>query len=343
MNNTDKTSRSNLPWMPDFSNPVRIFTVIVLAEIMVVVFSLSFLSFDFDYLNRLAVLSLLAQLIAINIIVLLSVLKRFFNQFRVFFGLFLVVLMTLALSVVYTQLMAWMDQALDFGLIANPTLTTVKISLATSLTLLTLLRYFYVQSQWENQVEALAKAQMNALQARIKPHFLYNSLNSIASLIAFDPVAAERAVINLSGLFRKAFTDHKKSMTTIAKELEWIEEYLAIEKLRLMDRLQFSSNIDNALLSQKIPLLSIQPLIENAVIHGVQNLSDGGLIDLSIQSMGDGFCVEVKNPFNPNKKQQGTGTGLANIKERLSLTYGDDVRLIINEGEAFHVRWEVSK
>lgn len=343
MNKTDKASRSNLTWMPDFSDPVRIFSVIVVAEIMVIVFSLSFFSFDFEYFNRLAVLSLLAQLIAINLIVLLSKLRAFFNRFNVLFGLFLVVVLTLLLSVIYTQLMAWMDQVLNFGLIENSTLTTVKISLATSLTLLTLLRYFYVQNQWENQIEALAKAQMNALQARIKPHFLYNSLNSIASLIAFDPVAAERAVINLSGLFRKAFTDNKKSMSTIAKELEWIEEYIAIEKLRLMDRLQFTADVDDALLNKKIPLLSIQPLVENAVIHGVQNLSNGGVISLSIQSTEHGFYVEVKNPFNPNKLQQGTQTGLVNIQQRLTLTYGNDVNLMVNQGEEFCVRWEVTK
>ncbi|TDR20538.1 sensor histidine kinase [Marinicella litoralis] len=343
MNKTDKASRIKLPWMPDFSDPVRIFSVIVVAEIMVIVYSLSFLSFDFAYLNRLAVLSLLAQLIAINVIVLLSSLRQFFNRFSVLIGLVLVVLMTLVLSVVYTQLITWMDQTLNFGLIEKPVLTTVKISLATNFTLLTLLRYFYVQAQWENQIEALSKAQMNALQARIKPHFLYNSLNSIASLISFDPVAAERAVINLSGLFRKAFTDNKKSMSTIAKELEWVEEYIAMEKLRLMDRLQFSAQVDEDLLDRTIPLLSIQPLIENAVIHGIQNLSKGGLIELTIQSNAGGFYVQVNNPYKPEKRQQGNGTGLANIKERLTLTYGKDVSLSIDEGDDFQVRWEVIK
>ncbi len=341
MNKPDKTSDSNLTWLPDFSDPVRIFSVIVVAEIMVIVFSLSFLSFDFTYLNRLAVLSLLAQLIAISLIILLSKLRSFYNHFNVVFGVLMVLIMTLVLSVVYTQLMAWMDRALNFGLIEDSTLTTVKISIATSLTLLTLLRYFYVQSLWENQIEALAKAQMNALQARIKPHFLYNSLNSIASLIAFDPVAAERAVINLSGLFRKAFKDHKKSMSTIAKELEWVEEYIAIEKLRLMDRLHFETDVDDGLLAKKIPLLSIQPLVENAVIHGIQNLAKGGVVTLLIKTTEQGFYVAVSNPFNPNRQQNGTQTGLANIKQRLILTYGDDVNLVIKQDTSFHVRWEV--
>lgn len=339
----ETSKQKKLPWLPDFSDPFRIFTVIVVAEIVVIVYSLSFLSFDFEYLNQLAVLSLLAQLIAINVIVLLSKLKDYFNRFEVFSGVILVVLMTVVLSSIYTQLMAWMDGNLGFGLITHSTLTTVKISLATSFTLLTLLRYFYVQCQWENQVEALAKAQLNALQARIKPHFLYNSLNSIASLISFDQAAAERAVLNLSSLFRKAFADNKQSKTTIAKELEWIEEYMAIEKLRLMDRLQFSADVDDALLDVKIPLLSIQPLIENAVIHGIQHLSEGGLIELTIQTNQHGFFVEVKNPVNPNKQKAGTQTGLANIKERLQLTFGEKVLMTVNAENEFMVRWEVNK
>ncbi|MEZ5471078.1 MAG: histidine kinase [Marinicella sp.] len=339
--NIETKQSQQIPWLADFSNPVRIFTVIVVAEIMVIVYSLSFLSFDYAYLNQLAVLSLLAQLIAIHIIVMLYLLRPFLNRYHVTAGALFVLLLTFILASIYTQLMVWLDQNLKFGLITHSTLTTVKISLATGFTLLTLLRYFYVQNQWEHQVEALANAHMNALQARIKPHFLYNSLNSIASLIAFDQTAAERAVINLSSLFRKAFADNKQSMTTIAKELEWIEEYVAIEKLRLMARLKFRKVIDNELLKQTIPLLSIQPLIENAVIHGIQHLSKGGLIELYIQTSDQGFYVEVRNPVNVKKQQSGTQTGLANIKERLFLTFGKDVEFKVTSGDNFVVRWEV--
>ena len=340
---TETKQSQQIPWLADFSNPIRIFTVIVVAEIIVIVYSLSFLSFDYEYLNQLAVLSLLAQLIAIHIIVMLYALRSFLNSFNVTAGVLLVLVLTFILASIYTQMMTWLDQNLKFGLITHSTLTTVKISLATGFTLLTLLRYFYVQNQWENQVEAVANAQMNALQARIKPHFLYNSLNSIASLIAFDPAAAERAVLNLSSLFRKAFADNKESMTTIAKELEWIEEYIAIEKLRLMDRLQFRKVIDSELLKRTIPLLSIQPLIENAVIHGIQHITAGGVIELYIQTSDHGFYVEVRNPVNTKKQQNGTQTGLANIRERLLLTYGKNVQFEVTTGDNFVVRWEVKK
>lgn len=338
---TQKSDIIDMPWLADFSDPVRIFTIIVVAEIMVVIYSLSFLSFDYAYLNRLAVISLLAQLIAINTIVMLSKARHVLNKLPIMPGVLLVLVLTFVMAAVYTWVMAWIDASLDFGWFNHAALTTVKISLATSLTFLTLLRYFYVQNQWAYQVQALAKAQMNALQARIKPHFLYNSLNSIASLIAFDPPAAERAVLNLSGLFRKAFTDRKNSITTLAKELEWIGEYLAIEKLRLMDRLEFNKQVDEHLLETEIPLLTIQPLIENAVIHGIQNLSDGGVIDLRIKDNGHGFLVRVQNPYRKDKVRPGNQTGLDNIQQRLKLFFGDAVKFETDDEIDFIVQWEV--
>lgn len=335
-------SSNQTAWLSDFSTTERIFTVIVVAQIMVVIYSLSFLVFDFTYLNQLAVLSLLAQLIAISVIILLAKLHQTLNRLPVMPGILVVMLLTVLMAVLYTQLMAWIDDALQFGLFTDSTLTTVRIGLATTLTLLALLRYFYVQDQWANQIEALSKAQMHALQARIKPHFLYNSLNSIASLIAFDPPAAERAVLNLSGLFRKAFTHQKGGMTTLERELEWVEQYLAIEKLRLVDRLRFKLKVDESLLSVKIPILSIQPLIENAVIHGIQHLSEGGDVQLTIESLGQGFFVEVSNPVNPEQQHAGTGTGLDNIRQRLRLTYQDRLTFSVRQDNDFVVRWEVS-
>lgn len=339
MNATELNTKPT--WLADFSDPVRIFTVIVVAEMMVLIYSLSFLAFDFAYLNQLALLSLLAQLIAISVVVLLTALHGFFNRFPVAFGLTLVLLFTLILSAAYTLFLSWLDQTLMFDLIDNHLLTTFKITLATIITLVALLRYFYVQDQWSYQIEVVAKAQMNALQARIKPHFLYNSLNSIASLIPVEPAAAEKAVLNLSGLFRKAFSNKEKNMTSVAKEIEWVNEYLAIEQLRLMDRLTYEIDVDEELLSEKIPLLSIQPLVENAVIHGIQHLSKGGQITVKVKQQDNGFLVFVSNPYKTEKIQSGTHTGIDNIRQRLFLTYGEKVEMAAEAGDEYVAMWQV--
>ena len=331
------------PWLADFSSTMRIFTVIVVAEMMVVVYSLSFMSFEYSYWNQLAMLSMLAQLIAISIIVLLTWLRTFFNRFNVFAGVGLVLLTTWVLATAYTQLMGWIDQVLMFGLIDNSRLTALKISVATAMTVLALMRYFYVQDQWAGQVAALSKAQLHALQARIKPHFLYNSLNSIATLISVDPQSAEKAVINLSSLFRRAFSNQDKHMTTLDQELAWAKEYLAIEKLRLMDRLSVEWDIDAALMDAQVPLLSIQPLVENAVIHGIQHLTEGGTIHISVKTTAAGFKVWVSNPYHPEKVKPGANTGLANIRQRLNLVYGSQVSMQVSAGDQYEASWEVSE
>ncbi len=316
----------NKIWLSDFSETMRIFTVIVVTEMMVLVYALSFLSLDTVFLNQLAVLSLLAQLIAITLIIFLTKVHGFLNRFSAYAGLALVVLITLVLTSVYTQFLAWVDKALNFGLIPDANLLNIKITLATLMTLMALLRYFYVQDQWAWQVNAHAHAEVNALQARIKPHFLYNSLNSIASLIAIDGAAAEKAVLNLSSLFRKAFAK-KQNQVPLHKELEWVEEYLAIEKLRFAERLQFKSTVDDALLDVSVPVLSLQPLIENAILHGIEPASEPGLVKLMIEKNQGKMIITISNPYHSNHQSQGSGSALQNIQKRLKLSYGDKALL----------------
>jgi two-component system sensor histidine kinase AlgZ len=226
-----------------------------------------------------------------------------------------------------------------FHYIQDGLLTIVKVVVATVLTMLLLLRYFYVQNQWQQQIKALAEAQMNAFQARIKPHFLYNSLNSIASLIAIDPPAAEQAVMDLSGLFRRAFTQRQQNMTSLEKELAWVNQYLAIEQLRLAERLQYQQQVDDSLLTQRIPMLTIQPLIENAVIHGIAHLAEGGCIKLNIERSHQQIRISVRNPFAAERVESGSGTALDNIRTRLALQYGEKGVLSTDQSDGcFHVQ-----
>jgi len=307
-------------WLADFCDSMRIFTVIVVTQVMVIIYSLSFLSLDYTFLNHLATINLLAQLIAITLVILLCKLKKFFNQFQVYIGVILLSVLIVLVTTLYTQLIIKFDNQLGFGLVADVSLVNLKLTTATLMTVLGLVRYFYIRQQWSLQIEAHAKSQLNALQARIKPHFLYNSMNSIASLIAIDAVAAEKAVLNLSGLFRKAFADHAK-LVSLEQEIEWVDQYLAIEQLRLQDRLIYTSTIDGELLSHKIPVLCIQPLIENAVLHGIQHLPHGGEITLRIEKDKQTMSIMVTNPYNKSQKSQGSGMGLENIRKRLKLTY----------------------
>lgn len=323
-------------WLADFSQTMRIFTVIVMTEMMVIVYSLSFLSLDAHYFNQLAVLSLLAQLVAITLILVIHLMHHWLNALGVIKGLAVLVTTTVILTSVYTQFLAWVDHALGFGLIGDANVLNIKITLATLMTLMALIRYFYVQAQWAWQLEVRAQSEINALQARIKPHFLYNSLNSIASLIAIDGPAAEKAVLNLSSLFRKAFAK-KRNHAPLRQELEWVAEYVAIEKLRFADRLQYKEQIDPALLEQEVPVLAIQPLIENAILHGVEPSSQASEVVLTIKAIQDKLQVTVVNPYHPDHQSQGSGTAVDNIKKRLALKYGDKATLTQHKQDQQHI------
>lgn len=320
-------------WLMDLSQPLAIFTVVVITQMVVLVYSLSFLTLTLAYLNQLAVLSFMAQILAVSLVLLLILFRTHLNRMSAMTGVALVLFLTSVVTTLFTGFLLWVDRVLMFNYIEDGAMTIVKVVVATVLTMLLLLRYFYVQNQWQQQIKALAEAQMNAFQARIKPHFLYNSLNSIAGLIAIDPKAAEQAVMDLSGLFRKAFTQRKQNMTSLAKELAWVNQYLAIEKLRLAERLQFRQHVDDSLLNQPVPLLTIQPLIENAVIHGIAHLAKGGCIELSIQRHQQQMRITVRNPYDAGRVKSGSGTALDNIKTRLSLHYGERGKLSTDQSD----------
>ena len=160
-----------------------------------------------------------------------------------------------------------------------------------------LLRYFYVSEQWRTQVAAHAQAEVRALQARIKPHFLFNSMNSIASLVRHDPRTAERAIEDLADLFRAALgAGHGES--TLGEELHLAERYLAIEQLRLGDRLRVTWDLDPDLPRDlSMPRLILQPLAENAVIHGIAQLDGGGVIHIGAHRDGPVLRIDVRNPY----------------------------------------------
>jgi two-component system, LytTR family, sensor histidine kinase AlgZ len=203
-----------------------------------------------------------------------------------------------------------------------------------------LLRYFYVTHQWRMNVEMEARSRVAALQARIRPHFLFNSMNTIASLTRSNPELAEQAVEDLADLFRASLGEagHQIEMRD---ELEMARVYQRIEQLRLGERLivdwQIQQLPDHAL----IPALTVQPLLENAIYHGIEPRPDGGTVTVTGEQHGDMLYICVANPLPPGTslhRHEGNRMALANIRERLLLAYGERARLAIEPGaESFRV------
>jgi two-component system sensor histidine kinase AlgZ len=196
-----------------------------------------------------------------------------------------------------------------------------------------LLRYFFVIHQWRHHVRAEARSRIHALQARIRPHFLFNSMNTIASLTRSDPARAEEAVEDLAELFRVTLRDGETPLR-IRDELEVTRIYQRIEMLRLGDRLKVEWDVAEVPMRALIPGLTIQPLLENAIYHGIEPLDGGGVVH--VHGRVDDGQVEfiVTNPVAPERiSEQRPGNQLAveNIRQRLQLAYGDKGQLEVRQ------------
>jgi len=192
------------------------------------------------------------------------------------------------------------------------------------------LRYFYVAYEWERNVEMQARARVHALQARIRPHFLFNSMNTIASLTRSDPALAESAVQDLADLFRANLSE-KRNTITLAEELEVARIYQRIEQLRLGERLRVDWNISQLPMQALVPGLLLQPLLENAIYHGVEPQPDGGVVTVTGDLSGGLVTVVVRNRLaEKQNNREGNKLALANIRERLALMYGE--RALVKAG-----------
>jgi two-component system sensor histidine kinase AlgZ len=198
-----------------------------------------------------------------------------------------------------------------------------------------LLRYFFVSHQWRLHVEAEARSRIDALQARIRPHFLFNSMNTIASLTRSDPGRAEEAVEDLADLFRATLNDVGRQLT-LKEELELTRIYQRIEKLRLGDRLSVTWDVAELPMGALIPALTIQPLLENAIYHGIERLDSGGTVTVRGRRSGNELEISVLNP-TPGATSDEVHTGhriaVENIRERLRLAFPGCGSLVVERSD----------
>jgi two-component system sensor histidine kinase AlgZ len=187
--------------------------------------------------------------------------------------------------------------------------------------LATLLLLAYLRLLARAYSPALAEARLQALQSRIRPHFLFNSLNAVLSLIRRDPKRAERALEDLADLFRVLMQDNR-SFVPLADEITLLERYAALEALRLGERLSVTWELEAAPLDALMPPMVLQPLLENAVYHGVEPGAGEGRVLVRIQRRGARVHVRVDNPYiEEHAHRVGNRMALENIRERLQLFF----------------------
>ena len=207
--------------------------------------------------------------------------------------------------------------------------------LAVSLTAL-LLEYFRVRGRAFSP--ALAEARLQALQARIRPHFLFNSLNAVLAIIRGDPRRAEGALEDLADLFRSLLADNRQ-LIPMREEISLCRQYLNLEHLRLGERLQVQWTIDPGAEDALVPPMLLQPLVENAVYHGIEPGLAVGAIEIRIGLAGDRLVVGLSNPYHAeHQHRQGNRMALANIRERLLLHFDVEAKLDTGvDGERYRI------
>jgi two-component system sensor histidine kinase AlgZ len=174
---------------------------------------------------------------------------------------------------------------------------------------------------------ALAEARLQALQARIRPHFLFNSLNAVLSLVRRDPQRAERALEDLADLFRELMSEGRR-FVRLADEIDLLERYAAIEQLRLGERMRIAWELDGAPSDALLPPMVLQPLLENAVYHGVEPATHPSEILVRIERRGDRVQARIENPYHEvPTSHRGNRMALENIRERLRLFFDAEARL----------------
>ncbi len=320
--------------VPELCNAGAISLLILFGELLVLV--LLFAGGEVSWM-RLALMSLFVQWVALTSAGLICVLRGWLARLPLVAGSLTAFGIVMSVTLIVGLISGWV---LSGG---KPTQVDVsrllgQLVIAGIISVL-VLRYFYVQQQLRAQEQSELESRIQALQSRIRPHFLFNSMNIIASLIATDPDTAETVVEDLSELFRASLND-AGNQVALADELDLCERYVRIEALRLGERLNIEWQIEAPTRSVKIPLLTLQPLLENAIYHGIQPLPEGGTIYVRLWFADDSVNVEIDNPLpaeSLRSHSQGNKMALNNIRSRLAVLYGGRADLTTSQADGRYV------
>jgi len=321
------------PLLPNFCDVRNLFIAVLLTEVLAIVFSMAAASNSYQFWDYLSLASFLMLWITLLNAVVLCQLRHWLHQQKQNLCLLFSFCLMMSISLLVTLLVNKAGILFDYDDNTLDNLLILRVMTISAVIYFLLLRYFYIQHQWRLNLAAQSRAEIQALRARIRPHFLFNSMNTIASLIAISPETAERAIEDLSDLFRASLSEH--NMNHLRDEIELTKSYIAIESLRLGDRLQIEWQIDDKLLDTEVPSLCLQPLAENAIYHGIEPIEKGGKIVISALQIDNKLKLSVSNPLMSEKQssafKKGNQMAQDNIRQRLNLVYGNKGKFTIND------------
>ncbi|MEO1202343.1 MAG: histidine kinase [Pseudomonadota bacterium] len=336
----DRSTQEPQAHLPDFCAAGTVFIVVLFAELVAIAVSLAGqenLTLFLVALSRSSLFVLWFALLGSALMCFLRGRLEAAGKTRAFVFAFLILLALLAIMAE----IAWrvVSQFSELFVIdSSHGMFVVRIFMIGAIVIALAMRYLYVASEWRRSVELEAQARISALQALIRPHFLFNSMNTIASLTRSDPRQAEEAVEDLSELMR-ANLGTGRNRSTLQQEFETAKIYQRIEELRLGDRLSVSWDVDDLPMTTLVPSLTIQPLLENAIFHGIELLPEGGEVRVTGRREEDRLVIEIANPvaLNARRTRPGNEMALSNIRQRYELAYGSRASVDIEAGDERYV------
>jgi len=321
-------------FLPDFCGLRMMFGFVVIAELFALILALAPLDHSVNLRwQNLGLISLLVQWCALGAAAALCAARPYLHRLSNVQSVIVSYLLVLVIIVLVSEAAYLLVTSLDLLRLEHWEFLVRNILIGAIITG-PILRYFYVQHQWRRRIEAESRARFQALQSRIRPHFLFNSMNTIASLIRTQPNQAELAVENLSDLFRASLRDAAHHFT-LAEELELCQRYVQIEQLRIGEgRLRVDWETASLPADALIPPLTLQPLLENAIYHGIGSLPDGGTVTIEGALNRKQIELKLTNPISRaglQKLSSGNQVAQENIRERLQAFYQRGADIWFNE------------
>lgn len=334
-NEPREPDRTEDQFLPDFCSARAVLAVVLLAELVAIVLTLARYETTLQFwedLARVSMFLLWCTLLSAGVLCAVRPLLAGRGPASTSLAALGIVLGCVAIVATGAWWMgrAWQDLPLLLAVGGGsdlPSFLVTTLLIAAIVTAL-LLRYFWVTAQWRRKIQEEARSRIRALQARIRPHFLFNSMNTIAALTRSDPARAEEAVEDLADLFRASLSD-AVSTVTLKEEFELSRIYQRIEQHRLGSRLAVEWRVADVPLRARIPALSVQPLLENAIYHGIETLPGGGTVIVQgrFDSAAGMIEISIENPVagaTPDRhpRRGGNQIALDNLRQRFSLAWG---------------------
>jgi two-component system sensor histidine kinase AlgZ len=318
--------------LPNFRNLGTLLRILLISSSLALLQAILLANAWTDVAQRMMQIAMLLTPVLLTSLLLLWVAQSWLNRLSYRRGVLAVTALVVILTLSIYYFGGELYRPLDGG---DSYFDVVRYGLLSAIVCGILLLYFRLRTVVLSH--ALHDARLQVLRARIRPHFLFNTINAVLGIVRTQPRQAETALEDMADLFRMAMSD-ARDLVSLQKEIQLSKQYIALEQLRMGERLRVDWQMQDLPEDALVPQLLLQPLLENAVYHGIEPLTQGGCINIALRSSGDELQIKVENPClqRSEGRHRGNKVALLNIRERLDLLFDVEARYQVESGKDFY-------